>query len=93
MKGIVCFTDTGNSVSGAQLSISSSKLPTKWGLTLPGYGSYSTISGNILYKTTNYQNVPLSQQILTPSSIKTPTMGPLLIKSLGKWIIPLPVSI
>lgn len=93
MKGVVCFTDTANAISAAQLTISSSRLPTKWGLPIPGYGAYSQNTGNLLVKNTNYQNVPNSLQITNIATILTPTMGPSLTKAVGKWVIPLPVAI
>lgn len=93
MKGVVCFTDTTNSVSSAQLTLSSSVIPSKWGLTLPGNGGYSQDLGQLLFVNTNYMPVPSSIDISPTTGIITPTMGPMLTKSVGKWIIPLPVSL
>lgn len=93
MKGVVCFTDTGNSVSSAQLTISSSVIPSKWGLTLPGNGGYSQDLGQLLFVNSNYMAVPSSIVITPTTGIITPIMGPMLIKSVGKWIIPLPVGL
>jgi len=49
MSGRVCFADTANVVaSGKTLTIASSKLPSKWGKTIPGYGAYSQNDGSLL---------------------------------------------
>jgi hypothetical protein len=95
MKGVVCFTDTGNSISSATLIVASSKIPSRWGLILPGYGGYSQNTGNLLDKRINYTPVPQvkSVNITNSASILTPTMGPSLVKSIGKWVIPLPVAV
>lgn len=93
MKGVVCFTDTAASVSSAQLTISSSLIPSKWGLALPGYGAYSQNLGQLLSYNKNYMNVPSSITINPTTGIITPTMGPLLTKSVGKWVIPLPTDL
>jgi hypothetical protein len=93
MKGVVCFTDTGNSVSGASLSVSSSVLPTKWGLNLPGNGAYSQNTGNLLTVAGNTAPLPSSLQVTNVASILTPVMGPMLINSVGNWTIPLPVAL
>lgn len=62
---------------------------------MPGYGGYSQNTGNLLVKNTNYVLSPQvsSIQISNVSSITTPTMGPSLVKSIGKWTIPLPVPL
>lgn len=93
MKGVVCFADTANSVSAAQLVVTSSVVPSKWGLTLPGYGGYSQDLGQLLFVNSNYMTVPSSITITPTTGIITPTMGPSLTKSVGKWIIPLPVGL
>jgi hypothetical protein len=93
MKGVICYTDTGNSIASAQLTVASSKIPTRWGLNLPGYGAYSQNTGNLLVYNTNYMAVPASLQITNTSTIITPTMGPNLVKTVGSWIIPLPVAL
>lgn len=38
-------------------------------------------------------NVPSSITITPTTGIITPTMGPLLAKSVGKWVIPLPADL
>lgn len=93
MKGVACFTDTGTTTSAAQLTISSSTVPSKWGLNLPGYGGYSQNSGNLIDLNTNNMPVPASLQITNSSTIITPTMGPNLFKTVGIWKIPLPVAL
>ncbi len=93
MKGVVCFTDTAVSTSAAQLTVSNSTIPSKWGLTLPGYGGYSQNTGNLVALAVNSMTVPASLQITNASSVTTPTMGPNLVKSVSKWLIPLPVAI
>lgn len=93
MNGVICYADTGSGTSSITLGIPNSKIPSLWGLVLPGYGAYSQNTGLILDKKANYMNVPTSLQITDLTTIKTPTMGPLLVKSIGKWVIPLPVAI
>lgn len=93
MNGVICYADTGSATSSITLGIPNSKIPSLWGLVLPGYGAYSQNTGLILDKKINYMNVPASLQITDLTTIKTPTMGPLLVKSIGKWVIPLPVAI
>lgn len=93
MNGVVCFTDNSSSISSAQLTVANSTIPTRWGLTLPGTGAYSQNNGNLMVTNANYMNVPTSLQITNTSTIKTPTMGPNLVKSVGVWIIPLPVAL
>lgn len=93
MKGIACFCDTGTSTSSAQITVSSSTIPSRWGLILPGNGGYSQNSGNLIDLKINYMNALSSLQITNASSILTPTMGPNLAKSIGKWVIPLPVAL
>jgi hypothetical protein len=53
MKGILCLTDTGNSVTAAVLTLSTGYLPAKWGKNLPGYGAYSQSTGSLIYLKTN----------------------------------------
>jgi hypothetical protein len=93
MKGVVCFTDSGNSVSAASLTISEGYIPSKWGLTLPAYGAYSDDDGNLLDANTNYMDVPAALSISDLGSLDTPMMGPSLEKSVGQWLITLPVAI
>ena len=93
MKGIVCFADSGTSVSGLVLTISEGYIPAKWGLILPGFGGYSNHVGNLLSRRANNNNVPAVLAITNTSAFTTPTMGPLLEKSIGKWVIDLQVPI
>lgn len=95
MKGVACFTDTAVSVSAAQLTIPTSVIPARWGLSLPGSGGYSQNTGNLLAKNTNYVPAPNvnSITITNLSTIISPTMGPSLVKSIGRWVILLPVAL
>ena len=93
MKGVVCFADTGTSVTGATLTVSEGYIPAKWGLIIPGYGGYSSNTGSLYSRRANYYNIPTALSITNTSKIVTPTMGPNLIKSVGKWVITLPVAI
>lgn len=93
MKGVICYADTGSATSSITLAVPNSKVPSLWGLVLPGYGAYSQNTGLILDKKINSMNVPASLAIADVTTIKTPTMGPSLVKSIGKWIIPLPVAL
>ena len=41
MFGIFCPLDNSGSTGSSTFTIDSSKLPSKWGKILPGYGGYS----------------------------------------------------
>jgi hypothetical protein len=62
MGGVVCFTDTNNSITSSVITVSPSSppLPSKWGLNLPGYGAYSQNDGNLLTLNTNSMLIPSS---------------------------------
>ena len=93
MKGVVCFADTGTTVTSTDLTISEGYIPAKWGLIIPGYGGYSHNTGNLYSRNDNHYAIPSALAISDLSTITTPTMGPDLVKSIGKWVIQLPVAI
>ena len=76
MKGVVCFADSGTAVTSAQLTVSEGYIPAKWGLIIPGFGGYSSNTGNLYSRKTNYYNIPAVLSITNTSKIVTPTMGP-----------------
>jgi len=82
MKGIICPTDIPNTeITSAALTISSGVLPSKWGKNLPGYGSFSQNTGNLLYLKVNYMTV--TTDLLISTTVTMPPAGPLLVKSVG----------
>jgi hypothetical protein len=93
MKGLVCFADISNTVTSAMLIISEGYLPAKWGHVLPGWGGYSHYTGNLFSLKENIDEITTVLKIDDVDTIGTPTMGPMLIKSVGTWVIPLPVPI
>ena len=93
MRGLVCFADTGTSVTSMDLTVATGYIPAKWGLIIPGFGGYSSNTGNLYSRRANYYQIPSALTITDLNTITTPTMGPLLVKSVGKWVITLPVAI
>ncbi len=93
MKGVTCFLDTAASSSAFELTLATGYLPVRWGLNLPGYGGYSQNSGNLIDLHTNYLPVPNLLTIADITTVLTPTMGPSMVKSVGRWVVPLPVDI
>ena len=82
MNGVICPTDISSaSVSTATLTISTGYLPSKWGKTLPGYGSYSQNTGHLLYLNSN--SVAIGQDLVISGNVKLPPAGALLKKSVG----------
>jgi hypothetical protein len=90
MKGLVCACDTLASITGLYLTISTGYIPSKWGITLPGYGAISQNSGNLYYLNSNYQAVGTS---LTTTNITFPGVGPNMVNAVGVFTIPLPVAL
>lgn len=92
MTGIVCSCDLSGSISTATLTASSVTLPANWGLNLPGYGAISDYDGSLKFinSNINYQKIGSS---LTVSNITFPPVGPSMTKSVGSWVIPLPVGL
>lgn len=75
MRGVACFADTGNAVSSAQLTVSTSTMPSKWGLTFPGWGGYSQNNGRLVAKKSNHQSASSEETIADVNTIITPVMG------------------
>ena len=92
MTGIVCSCDVSGSITTATLTVSTVSLPAKWGLNLPGYGAISDYDGTLKFinSNVNYQKIGSS---LTVSNITFPAVGPNMMKSVGNWVIPLPVGL
>jgi len=88
MNGIVCPLDLSvTGLSTAQLTVSSGYLPAKWGKTIPGFGAYSQNNGQLLYVKTNW--AAIGQDLAIAGTITLPPAGPLLVRSVGEFIIPL----
>ncbi len=82
MNGVICPTDNSTAtVSTAALTISTGYLPSKWGKTLPGWGSYSQNTGHLLYLNSNY--VAIGQDLVISGSVQLPPAGALLKRSVG----------
>lgn len=90
MKGVVCSCDVSISISGLYLTVSTGYLPSKWGVSLPGYGAISQNTGHLLNLNTNWQSVGTT---LTTSNIKFPAVGPYMTNAVGVFQIPLPVAL
>ena len=92
MNGVVCPLDLSVAgLSTAVLTMSSGYLPSKWGKTLPGYGAYSQNNGQLLYINTNYASI--TQDLIISGTVTLPPAGPLLVRSVGEFIIPLPAPL
>lgn len=90
MTGVVCHCDTTNTISGAVLTLSTGYLPSRWGVTVPGYSSVSSQDGTLLYLKTNALTIGGT---LTASGIVFPTVGPNMVNAVGSWSIPLPIAL
>ena len=93
MRGVTCFADSGTAVSSAQLTVSTSTMPSKWGLAFPGWGGYSQNNGRLIARKSNYLSASAEETITDVNTIITPVMGASMVKAIGKWVIPLPVSL
>jgi hypothetical protein len=90
MTGVVCHCDLLGTITNAVLTVSTGYLPSKWGITVPGYSAVSQQSGAILYIKANSVNIGGS---LTTTGITFPAVGPNMINAVGSWSIPLPVPL
>lgn len=94
MSGLVCPIDlaiTGSSLSSVALSISTGYLPSKWGKTIPGYGSYSDNTGKLFDLKKNLELIGLD--LIITGDITLPAAGPNLKRAVGEFIIPLQASL
>lgn len=91
MKGVVCFCDLGVDTATATLNFATGYLPAKYGLIIPGKGAYSQNTGQLLVMKSNFMN--FAGSLILNDPVTTPTMGPNLAKSVGQWVIPLPVAL
>lgn len=90
MTGVVCHCDLGGAITGAALTVSTGYLPSKWGITVPGFGAVSSQNGALAYIKANTGTIGGA---LTTSGIVFPAVGPNMAKAVGTWSIPLPVSL
>lgn len=90
MTGVVCHCDLLGTITAAVLTLSTGYLPSKWGITVPGYSSVSQQTGAIAYLKANSVTIGGS---LTTTGITFPAVGPNMVNAVGFWNIPLPVSL
>lgn len=90
MTGVVCHCDLLASITAASLTLSTGFLPSRWGITVPGYSAVSQLTGGIMYLKANNVNIGGS---LTTSGIVFPAVGPNMVNAVGSWSIPLPVPL
>lgn len=92
MSGVVCTLDSSVAgLSTAQLTISTGYLPSKWGKDIPGHGAYSNSGGQLLHIAENAPVYTLDLIIADP--VILPPAGPLLVRSVGEFVIPLPAAL
>lgn len=87
---MVCHCDLSGSITAAVLTLSTGYLPSKWGITVPGYSAVSQQNGALLYLSPNTVTIGGS---LTTTGITFPAVGPNMANAVGFWDIPLPVSL
>jgi hypothetical protein len=90
IKGVVCHCDLLGTITNAALTVSTGYLPSKWGITLPGYSAVSQQSGALQYLMANTVTIGGS---LTTTGITFPAVGPNMVNAVGFWSIPLPVPL
>ncbi len=90
MKGFVCSCDSSGAITTLVLTIPTGYIPSKWGITLPGFGAISQNTGSLLYLNSNYQTVGGS---LVTTGITFPGVGPNMVNAVGVFSIPLPVAL
>lgn len=91
MTGVVCSLNATGSISTATITVSTGYLPSAWGTIIPGYGAYSTNTGQLIVLAASAENIGTMPSIMT--SITFPVMGPSMIKTINYWDILLPVPI
>jgi hypothetical protein len=90
ITGVVCHCDVLGTITNAVLTVSTGYLPSRWGITVPGFSSVSSQDGALLYLRANTVNIGGS---LTTTGIVFPTVGPSMVNAVGSWSIPLPVAL
>lgn len=90
MTGVVCHCDLLGTITTANITLSTGFLPSKWGITLPGFSAVSSQNGAIAYLRPNTVTIGGS---LTTSGIVFPAVGPMMVNAVGFWSIPLPVPL
>jgi hypothetical protein len=90
MTGVVCHCDNSGAITGASLTLVTGYLPSKWGITVPGFSAVSQQAGQLLYLRSNTGTIGGS---LTTTGITFPAVGPNMVNAVGTWSIPLPVSL
>lgn len=90
MTGVVCHCDLGAGITSAALTLSTGYLPSRWGITVPGFSAVSQRTGGIIHLKANSVNIGGS---LTTTGIVFPAVGPNMVNAVGSWSIPLPVPL
>ena len=90
MTGVVCHCDLLATITNAALTLSTGYLPSRWGITVPGYSGVSQQDGSLVYLKANSLTIGGA---LTTTGIVFPTVGPSMINAVGSWSIPLPVPL
>jgi hypothetical protein len=91
MTGVICSVTSATSIATATLVVSTGYLPSAWGTVIPGYGAYSTNTGQLVALASSSETIGTMPSIM--SSITFPVMGPSMVKTINYWDILLPVPI
>jgi hypothetical protein len=90
MSGVVCDCDTSGAITGATITLATGYLPSKWGITVPGWSAISQQNGALLHLKSNALNIGGP---LTTTGISFPAVGPSMTNAVGELSIPLPVAL
>lgn len=91
MTGLVCPVDSSTVITTAALTLSKAYLPSDWGKVIPGYGAYSTNTGQLLAQSASYQLMTSVPDVTT--SVTLPIVGGSMKNAITVWRITLPVAI
>lgn len=80
MTGVVCHCDLLATITAATLTLSTGYLPSRWGITVPGYSAVSQHTGGILHLKANNVNIGGA---LTTTGIVFPAVGPNMVNAVG----------
>lgn len=90
MTGAICTCDTSGAITAATISLSTGYLPSKWGITIPGWSAVSQQSGALLYLKQNINTIANSLSI---TNMTFPVVGPNMVNAVGTWNLSLPVQL
>jgi hypothetical protein len=91
MSGVVCSVGSTANINAATFNINNGYLPAAWGKIIPGYGAYSTNTGQLVDLAATNNIIGNMPNIM--SSITFPVMGPSMSHAVTYWDILLPVPI